>query len=115
MALDTHALELEPDILLVRNANAPRRQNRYWLGADVVVEIASPDDPERDMATKRADYAEAGILEYWIANPEDETITVLALAGDAYAEHGVFRRGARATAVLLEGLVASVDEVFDGE
>src|SRR5438876_11676308 len=38
----------EPDILLLSDANDPRRQNRYWLGADLVVEIVSPDDPERD-------------------------------------------------------------------
>ncbi|MDQ5854123.1 MAG: Uma2 family endonuclease, partial [Chloroflexota bacterium] len=46
----------EPDILLVRTASDPRRQNRYWLGADLVVEIVSPDDPDRDTVTKRADY-----------------------------------------------------------
>src|SRR5262249_32385253 len=64
----------EPDILLVRDASDSRRQNRYWLGADLVVEIVSPDNPERDTHDKREDYAEAGIPEYWIVNPEDETI-----------------------------------------
>ena len=33
----------EPDILLVRDATDPRRQNRFWEGADLVVEIVSPD------------------------------------------------------------------------
>ena len=47
----------EPDILLVRDARDPRRQDRFWLGADLVVEIVSADDPERDIVTKRADYA----------------------------------------------------------
>src|SRR3712207_4320996 len=56
----------EPDILLVLDANDPRRQNRYWQGADLVVDIVSPDNPERDTKQKRADYAEAHILEYWI-------------------------------------------------
>src|SRR6185295_9733062 len=60
----------EPDILLVRDAHDPRRQNRYWLGADLVVEIVSPDDPERDTVVKRRDYAAASIPEYWIINPE---------------------------------------------
>jgi hypothetical protein len=46
----------------VRNANDPRRQNRYWLGADMVVEIISPDNPERDTREKRADYAEGVFL-----------------------------------------------------
>src|SRR5687768_14550139 len=35
----------EPDILLVRDARDSRRQNRYWHGADLVVEIMSPDNP----------------------------------------------------------------------
>src|SRR5690349_20605030 len=34
----------EPDLLLLRDANDPRRQNRFWLGADVVVEVLSPDN-----------------------------------------------------------------------
>ncbi len=103
----------EPDLLLVRDAHDPRRQNRYWLGADLVVEIVSPDNPERDTVTKRADYAEAGIPEYWIVNPDDQTITVLTLAGNAYSEHGVFGRGMPARSVLLSGFAVDVDAVFD--
>jgi Uma2 family endonuclease len=103
----------EPDLLLVRDANDPRRQNRFWLGADLVVEIVSPDDPERDLIVKRGEYAEAGIPEYWIVNPMDETMTVLTLAGDIYSEHGVFRRGDQARSILLEGFEVSVAEVFD--
>lgn len=81
----------EPDILLVRDASDPRRQNRFWLGADLVVEVVSPDDPERDTVEKVADYAEAGIPEYWIVNPEDEAITVVSLQGETYATNGAFR------------------------
>ena len=104
----------EPDLLLLQDANDPRNQEAYWLGADLVLEIVSPDDPERDTKAKRALYAEVGIPEYWIVNPTDETITVLTLAGHAYAEHGVFRRGDNATSVLLAGFAVPVDEVFDG-
>ncbi len=103
----------EPDLLLVRDANDPRRRNDYWRGADLVVEIVGPDDPERDTRIKRGDYAEAHIPEYWVVNPLDETITVLTLAGDAYTEHGVFHRGERADSVGLSGFTASVAEVFD--
>jgi Uma2 family endonuclease len=106
----------EPDLLLLLDAKDPRNQEAYWLGADLVVEVVSPDDPERDTVLKRADYAEAGIPEYWIVNPIDETITVLALADDGqYAEHGVFRRGARAGSRLIGGLMLGVDELFDAE
>src|SRR5205814_1403499 len=103
----------EPDILLLRDANDPCRQNAYWRGADLVVEIVSPDDPERDTRVKRADYAAASIPECWIVNPQDETITVLQLTGDHYTEHSVFRRGATATSALLNGFAVAVDAVLD--
>jgi Uma2 family endonuclease len=105
----------EPDILLVRDAGDPRRQNRYWLGADLVVEIVSPDHPERDTEVKPPDYAEAGIPEYWIVNPAEATITVLTLHEGVYAEHGVFRRGETATSALLAGFSVAVAAVFDAE
>ena len=79
----------------------------------MVVEIVRPDDPEHDTTVKRADYAEAGLPEYWIANPADETITVLTLLGDTYTEHGRFRRGQQAGSVLLNGFTLRVAEVFD--
>lgn len=103
----------EPDLLVMLNRNDPRRQDAYWLGADVVMEIVSADNPERDIITKRADYAEGRIPEYWIINPLDETITVLRLEGAQYIEHGIFRRGDKATSALMEGLVIGVDSVFD--
>ena len=103
----------EPDILLLLNASDPRFQDAFWLGADLVVEVVSPDHPERDTEEKVLDYAEAGIPEYWIVNPLDETITVLVLDGPAYRRHGLFRRGERATSQLLPSFSVSVDEVFD--
>ena len=103
----------EPDLLLLRARTDRRCQDRYWLGADLVVEVASPDNPDRDLVEKRADYAEAGIPEYWIADPRDETIRVLSLRGSAYVEHGVYRRGDTAASALLAGFGAEVSAVFD--
>ena len=103
----------EPDVLLLRNRSDTRCQGRYWLGADLVAEVVNPDDPDRDLVDKRIDYAEAGIPEYWIVDPRDETITVLVLEGDAYVEHDVHARGGKATSPLLEGFAADVSAVFD--
>jgi Uma2 family endonuclease len=102
-------------LLLLRSAADPRRHNDYWEGADLGVEIVSPDDPNRDVVTKRADYAEAGIPEYWIVDPHRETITVLRLSGKGYAEHGVFRRGQRTNSALFTEFSLSVDAVLDAE
>lgn len=105
----------EPDILLLCDARDPRNQNEFWLGADLVVEIVSPDNPERDTVEKPRDYAQAGIPEYWIVHPLDETITVLVLERDAYRMFGAFHRGEQASSRLLDGFAVSVDEVFDAE
>ena len=43
----------------------------------------------------------------------DEAITVLTLAGDAYAELGVFCRGRQVDSVCLDGFAVSVADVFD--
>ena len=56
----------EPALVLLLDVNDPRNQNAFWLGADLVVEIVSPDHVERDTVMKRTDYAAAGIPEYWI-------------------------------------------------
>lgn len=103
----------EPDLVALLDAGDPRLQNRYWLGADLVLEVVSPDDPDRDIVDKRRDYAAAGIREYWIVDPRVETVTVLRLAGGVYVEHGVFGRGAQAASALLEGFTVGVADVFD--
>jgi Uma2 family endonuclease len=105
----------EPDLMLLLDANDPRRQNAYWLGADMVIEIVSADDPQRDTIVKRADYAEGRIPEYWIVNPTDETVTVLSLAdeGQEYAGERVFRRGEVAISALLPDFSVQVSAIFD--
>ncbi len=103
----------EPDILVLRDRSDPRYQDRFWLGADLVAEIVSPDRPDRDLVDKRADYVEAGIPEYWIVDPRHDTITVLTLTAGAYVEHGVYSRGDTATSPLLNGLAIDVASTFD--
>jgi Uma2 family endonuclease len=105
----------EPDLLMLRDVHDSRNQNEFWLGADLVVEIVSPDNPARDFQVKRGDYAEAGISEYWIVDPVNSTVTVLELNGAEYAEHGVFHRGERATSALLAEFSVAVDELLDAE
>jgi Uma2 family endonuclease len=105
----------EPDLLLLLSATDPRRQNRFWLGADLALEVVSEEKPERDVIDKRGDYAEARVPEYWIVNPQTESITVLRLGADAYEEAGVYRRGDSATSTLLTGFSVAVNAVFDAD
>lgn len=103
----------EPDVIYVSNANKARRTKQWFEQIDLAVEIVSPDDPSRDLETKRREYAEAGIPEYWIIDPRSEEIMVLTLAGSRYVVHDVFTTGQVATSVLLDGFSVDVDEVFE--
>ncbi len=105
----------EPDLLLVRLASDPRRQNRFWTGADLALEVVSPDKPSRDLIDKRGDYAEGGVAEYWIVNPENETITVLTLQGGSYVYAGTLQRGQSAASLMLEGFAVDVADVFNAD
>ena len=103
----------EPDIQFMRSENAARRRNNFWLGADLVMEVVCPDDRRRDLETKRREYAQAGIPEYWIVDLETQRITVLTLvAGETYAVHGEFGPGVQATSVLLSGFAVDVAALF---
>ena len=105
----------EPDLLFMADAADARRQEMWWTGADMVIEVISSDDPQRDLLTKRLEYAQAGIPEYWIVDPRDQSITVLALRGETYQQHGKFGREERLTSALRPGLQADVSAVFDAQ
>ncbi len=105
----------EPDLVFMFKQHADRRSDRYWRGADLVMEVISPDDPLRDTVTKRREYAEAGIPEYWLVDPRAETVTVFMLeeSGPPYRLAGEYRRGEQAESRLLKGFTLDVTALFD--
>ena len=105
----------EPDLLLLLSASDRRRQNRFWTGADLIVEVVSPDKPERDLVLKRREYATAGVAEYWIVNPSTETILVLVLNNKRYRRLASFARGSVARSSVLQGFHLDVNQVLDAD
>ena len=65
---------------VVQDAQNSRTVDRFWTRADMLVEVASPENPASDYVQKRHDHAEAAITEYWIVDPRTESITALKLA-----------------------------------
>jgi Uma2 family endonuclease len=53
---------------------------RGAIGApDLIVEILSPGNSKKEMTYKYDLYQEAGVLEYWMINPDDKTMLVYVL------------------------------------
>ncbi len=112
-----HPLAARPlprtDIVYLSATRVVKRRE-YPEGADLVVRDREWERPDRrrDTVDKRADYALGGIPEYWIVDPDERTITVLALEGAAYREAGIYHPGDKAASVLLDGLLVDVAACF---
>ena len=66
---------VEPDISVICDPN--KLTDRGCTGApDWIVEIVSPSNSSHDYIRKLNLYADAGVREYWIVNPQKETIFV---------------------------------------
>ncbi len=100
----------EPDILFIKAAHRAGIKKQYCEKADLVIEVVSEKNRPHDIEKKRVEYAKAGIPEYWIVDPEEETITVLTLKSrqKTYAEFGRFRKGDHAASNLLPGFTVDV-------
>lgn len=76
-----HRDVLQPDMMVLCDTGRLRR--RGICGApDLVLEILSPSTRKRDMTLKYVKYAEAGVREYWICDPDKKTIVVYDLEHD---------------------------------
>lgn len=104
----------EPDIVFAHKDRRDLVKNRFWTGANLVMEIVSDDQKsrERDLVEKRSDYAAAGIEEYWIVDPDEGRITVLELRSGAYETAGEYKPGDQAASPLLKGFAIDVAAAF---
>nr|NCR83101.1 Uma2 family endonuclease [Microcystis aeruginosa K13-10] len=101
-----HGLELEvrgepknryPDLTIIREEHIQLLSQRNtillsMLPPLLVIEVVSPGEiqRERDYIAKRSQYQDCEIPEYWIVDPQTQTILVLELRGNTYTEIGNF-------------------------
>ena len=103
---------MAPDLAIILANRPDVFVDGYAEGApDVVVEILSTNR-NRDLIYKRRIYAEAGIREYWIVDPRDDTVTLLELRHGEYAERAVLTADDTLTTPLLPGLAIPLSDVF---
>ncbi len=102
----------EPDIAFVRAGNARALEGEFLEGADLVMEVVSAHDPDRDWNLKRREYARAGIPEYWVIDPFQKKITTFRLEGETYVVHGDFTEGQLATSAMLPGFSVAVSDAL---
>lgn len=70
----------QPDLVVVRSDLA--KADRLLEPPLLAVEVISAGSFERDTVTKRAEYAKAGLSDYWIVDPESAEVFVHRRVGD---------------------------------
>ncbi len=103
---------VEPDISVV--CDSSRLDKHGCKGApDMVVEILSPSTQRHDRLVKLGLYQRARVREYWIVNPEDQTVQVMLLDdGGVLQLHEVYDRQSVAKVNVLDGCFIELSKVF---
>jgi len=123
-----HGLELEvqgepknrfPDLTIIRSEHIAQLSKRNTIRLAMappllVVEVVSPGElqRERDYIAKRQQYQGCGIPEYWIVDPQTETVLVLALEAGSYQEVGNFDRTMVIQSPTFPPLALAVKDIF---
>ncbi|CAH2573814.1 hypothetical protein PRNO82_03233 [Planktothrix rubescens] len=124
-----HGLELEvrgepknryPNLTIIREEHIQllSKRNTILLSMSpplLVIEVVSPGEiqRERDYIAKKLQYQDCSIPEYWIVDPQTQTILVLELTGDTYREIGNFTNDDLVASPGLKELNLKVSEVFN--
>ena len=77
------------------------------------MEVTSSGTRRTDRVEKLVEYAQAGVQEYWIVDPEARTVEVFTLREGAYELLGKWGAGETARSELLAGFEVAVDELLE--
>ena len=103
----------QPDILFVSNERKGIITEANIQGApDLVVEILSPSTQRHDRGHKQDVYAERGVREYWIVDPDSSTLEVLSAGSNGWTLTATFSAEDALASPLLPGLSIELGQVF---
>jgi Uma2 family endonuclease len=106
---------LEPDLAVVLDDRLSLIGAKNLQGApSIAIEVVSESSRRKDEVTKRRLYEQFGVDEYWIADPETETLKLYRRNGDAFDRAIEINTdtGGTITSPLLPGFALDVRAVF---
>lgn len=103
----------QPDLIFVRKERVHLiGRNKFNIVPDLVIEILSPSNAYYDLTRKKAIYCEHGVEEYWIVDPEEETIEIMVKDGSFYRTEFMIRKPALLESPMFPGFTMSSEDIF---
>lgn len=109
---EARALVLQPDVVFVSHERAGILRNQVWGAPDLVVEVESPGTRRRDRTLKLRWYRQYGVREYWLIDPQEAVVTVMALDGERVRRRR-FQGNRRLVSPLLPGFHETAAAFFE--
>ena len=105
---------VQPDILFVSNERLGIiGEANISAPPDLVIEILSPSTRNKDLEIKRKVYAGFGVREYWIVDPDAETVEVLVWSERGYTSAGSLGCSERMLSSVLPELNVPISLFFE--
>ncbi len=102
---------VQPDICVI--CNPLKVDSKGCTGApDIVIEILSPGNKQKELLNKYEVYEESGVAEYWIISQQDETFLKYVLVDGRYQASRPMITGDVITTDILPGFELPLDTVF---
>lgn len=99
---------LRPDVCFIRKENLRIIKKHVHGVPDLVCEVLSESTRKRDLKEKAERYLKNGVAEYWIIDPEKETIELWKNAGQSWQKQ---KEGPFASEVIA-GLVIDLEKFY---
>lgn len=104
---------VQPDILFISSDRLSIVSFERIEGApDLIVEVLSPSNWLADRRDKYELYAKSGVREYWVVDPQVQTVEVFNLQDSRYEQVGRWKLGERASSRVLKGFEIDVANIF---
>ncbi len=81
---------------------------------DFIAEVLSPSTASKDRGIKFEDYADHGVAEYWLIDPQNETVEQYLLREGSY-ELAVKIKTGHISSDVVSGFTIPVEAIFDGK
>lgn len=107
------ATPVQPDVCFIAADSTRAKVERTYIRGvpDLMVEVLS-SDKRRDRVDKFHAYSKAGVAEYWIVDPEKESVVVYVLRGEAFVPLGVFKGKTLVRSEVIAGWTISAETLF---